>query len=470
MRFFWCCCLFLFFLPDSKAQNSGWTLQQCIDHAIKNNLSVRQTQLNQNLAEQNLLQSKAGTLPSLNGSASNVYNFGQTIDPFTNTFATARVRSDRFSISSNLTLFSGLQQYNTIQANTLSLFASKQDLEKIKNDVSLNIATAFIQILFNRELLMNSRNQAQVTRLQVERTRKLVDAGGVARNVLLDLDAQLANEDLAVVNAENQFSLANLNLALLLDLKELADFSISVPDVAEPSASLLAQDAETIFRSAETGQPGMKAAEARVNSAAKSVLVAKGARYPTLSIFGSFGTGYSGAAREIVGTSNTTIPIGFTQNGETVFTTARNFDYQLTPWSKQLDNNLNKTFGLTLQVPFFNGLQTYTGIERAKINFESARLNLETTRRDLRRTIHQAHADALNAWKKLEATRKSVEALTLSFENTEKRFNVGMLNSVEYNDAKNKLNQSKSTLLQAKYDYLFKVKVLDFYQGKPLTL
>jgi len=460
----------LFFTASAFSQTPNWSLKQCIEHALKNNLQVKQAEINKEVSEQNLLQTKASILPNLSLNASNFYNFGQTIDPFTNRFATERVRSDRFSLQTGMNVFNGFQQYNSIKQSELNLFASKQDLDKIKNDIALNIASSYLQILFALEQLKNAQNQTVITKQQIDRANRLLEAGSAAKNVSLDLQAQLANEDLAVINAQNQLDLSYLDLALQLDLKSTQDFSIEIPELADPTGELIAANADYIYNTAIGSQPVVKSSETRIKVAERGVDIAKSGLYPTISLGGSLGTGFSGLAQDVIGFQNQQFVIGQTLLGESVYTIRQVPIFEPTKYSKQLSSNFNRSFGLQLSWSLFNGLSNYTNINRAKLNYEISKNNLEQTKRDLKQNVFKAYYDAVAALKKYNATKTAFNASELAFNNTKTRFDLGVVNSFEFNDSKNQLNLANSNLNQAKFDYIFKVKILDFYQGKPITL
>jgi outer membrane protein len=455
--------------PTGKA----WTLQECIDYALKNNITVKQNELNAELSQQNLVQSQANVLPSVNGNISHNYNFGRTIDPFTNQFATDRVLSQNFSLSSNVTIFSGLQQYNTIQQNKYSYLASKYDVDKIKNDVAMNVAMAYLQVLFSQELVEIARNQSQITVAQVERTQKLVDAGSLAKGSLYDIQAQLASEELSLANAQNQLDLSYLTLAQLLELTSMEGFSIVKPEINIPAETTLSASPGQIFTTALGIQPDIKSAEYKTISSKKSLAVARGGISPRIIFSGSIGTGYSGIAQRLA------VPSAYTGTFDTVgVTTAGDFvltpgisdpQFETTPFSDQVNDNFNQSFGVFVTIPIFNGLQTKTSISRAKISMESSQLSLQLAKNQLQKNIQQAYADANAALKKYAATEKTVQAMEESFKYMQQRSDVGMVNAVDYNVSKNNLTKARSELLQAKYDYVFKTKVLDFYQGKPLA-
>jgi outer membrane protein len=461
-------CLIL--IRNSSFAQQQWTLQQCVEHAMKNNLQVRIAILNNELNQANLKQSKANALPNLNFGANNTYNFGQTIDRFTNQFANTRVQSINLGAQTQWNLFNGLQNYHTIKQNEINLMTGKYEIDRTKNDVSLNIANAFLQIVLAKELVNITQNQVNTTNIQLARIKKLVEAGALPKFNQLDIESQLSSEELNVVNAQNQFNIASLNLALLLNLNP-DDFSVSIPDLPDPNELPLNFTAQQVYLSALTNQPIIKSAENQVLSAERGIKIAKSAISPSLIFSGSLGTGYSGLAKQIAGYDSTIATIGFTALGrEEVKSLFVNPVLEDSPYGKQFKDNINRSLGLTLNIPLFNNLQTHTAITRAKINLESARLQLLQTKFDLQRTILQAYTDANGALKKFNATEKSVIALKESFKYAEQRYNVGAANAVDYNTQKNNVTNAEAQLLQAKYEYIFKAKVLDFYLGKAIVL
>lgn len=472
--------IFLFLLlPFSvvqaqEAEPKVWSLEECITYALQQNIQVKQTEISQKLAEEDLKASKYDLLPNLNGFATNIYNFGQTIDPFTNQFATERVRSNSLGINTQLTLFDGFRNINTVKRNQADLESSRFDLEKMKNDISLNIANQYLQILFNKELLKNARNQLLVTKIQIDRISKQVEAGSLPEGSLRDIEAQFASEELQVVNAENQLKLSKLNLAQLLRLENAAEFDVLSPplDDFQGVSELISPGA--LYLTALDIMPEVKSAEYSYYSAEKTRSLARGAYYPTLTMTGSVGSGYSGANQIVTNREF----IGFTPNGNTVngdpqmpvFSPAFLPTFETKPFGDQLDDNFNRSFGFRLNIPIFNGMASRIGVQRAKLSVQSAELALEDTKLQLRQNIESAHNDAVAALKRYKAASKSVEALKLSFDYTQERFNVGLINSFDFNNEKNRLNNAQSELLQAKFDYIFRTKVLDFYQGKAINL
>lgn len=451
-------------------QTTGWSLQQCVDYALKNNIQIQQSDINVKLSELSLMQSKANALPNLNGNFSHTYNYGRTIDRFTNQFADDRVLSQNFYLSTNIIVFQGLQNWNTIRQNLFALNASRYQVDKMRNDISLNVATAFLQVLYAQENDENARKQVALTREQVKRTEKLVEVGSLAKGNLLDMQSQLAQDELTQVNAGNSLNMAYLTLIQLMRLDSSAGFAIERPVLPAPTENILSLSPDQIYALSVTGQPGVKSAEMSYKSADKAVDVAWSGVSPSVVLSGAYGTGYSGASKQITdanwnGGYDTT---GVTSGGQYTLVPHLDYSFETIPFSEQLDNNLNKSIGIQVSVPIFNRMQVYTSVKRAELQRENSRLTLEQTKDQLRRDIQQAHADAVAALTRFKASEKALSAMEESFKYTDQKFNVGALNALEYNTAKAQLNRTQSDLLQARYDYIFKLKVLDYYQGKPI--
>lgn len=449
---------------------SEWDLQQCIDYALKHNISLKQSEINNQINKNNNLQLKAAVLPNLNAGAAHTYNFGRTIDRFTNTFANTQVLSQNFYISSNLVLWSGLSQYNNIKANEFSYMASTESIKQQKNDLSLNVATAYINVIYCNELTLIAKNQFDITKQQYERTIKLADAGTLAKSAVYDIKAQLANEEVNVTNADNNYQIAMLNLMQLMNLDSLNNFRVSKPDVDVQSADLLTNSVQNIYETALKNQPSIKSAEYNLQMAEKYLAASKGKVSPTISLNGSIGTGYSGLAKNLKGINITGADTtGYTTGGDYVLTPTYETITENKPFTDQYKDNVNKSIGITLSVPLFNGLQTYTSVKNAKLNALNAKYSQDLAEQNLYKIIAQSYANARAALNKYVASKASVEASEQSFTFAQQKFNVGAISAFDFNSAKSRLVTAQSNLLQSKFDYLFKLKVLDFYMGKPLT-
>jgi outer membrane protein len=296
-----------------------------------------------------------------------------------------------------------------------------------------------------------------------------VDAGATAKGNLLDLQTQLAQEQVSTVTAENSVIMAYLSLTQLMNLDSTKGFTIVRPDLAIPNEGVLAESPQQIYLVAEGTQPSIKQADANIKSAEKGVDVAYGGLSPTLSLQGSLGTGYSGAAQSATATPNGVDTIGITTQGDYVLVPGFDYNYATVPFSEQLDNNFNQSFGVQLTIPIFNRLQVSTNIQRAQIQYQNAQLNADLARQNLDKNIQQAHTDAQAALQKYRAQEAAVTAAKEAFKYTEEKFNVGAVNTIDYTNSKNRLALAESNLLQAKYDYIFRLKVLDYYKGNPIT-
>lgn len=456
-----------------------WSLEKCVDHALTNNIQIKQRSLIIESSNADVLQSKLNMLPDLNGFANHSYNFGKSVDPYTNDFTTERVRTNNFNLSSSVTLFGGFQKVNQLKQNKLNLKADQYDLDKFMDDVSLTIATSYLQILFYQEMLKNAENQLNITKQQVDRMKKMVDAGAAAQGDYYNLEAQRAAEELLLVDAQNNLDLAYLTLTQLLDLPSTENFAIEVPELSVQGKPVLVGNADEIYLYATQNQPDIKSSELRLQSSDLNISRARGAMMPSLSLNGAWGTGYSSASQipeSTIATPFADLPlIGVTkdENGNRVYdvyaySSVTNFKTK--PWSNQIEDNDNKSVSFNLSIPIFNAWQGRTSVSKAKISVKNAEYDLELNKLNLRKTIQQAHADAVAALKKYNSASTKVNASKESFKYSDERFTVGMLNSVDYNNAKKELEKADSELLQAKFDYIFKTTILDFYMGKPLTL
>lgn len=470
----------LVLITSLKAQEV-WTIEKCVEYALTNNIQVKQQLLQVKNQQALLQQDKLSMLPSLNAGAAHGYNFGQTVDRYTNEFATDRVQTDNFYLGSSVTLFEGFQKLNQVKQRKVDLEAAQYDKDKFMDDIELLIATGYLQILYYKELVKTAESQLQATELQSERLKKLVDAGALAQGDFYTLEAQRALENSQVVSAHNNLDIAYLTLVQMLDLPTAEGFEIESPDLELGLKPDLALTAEQIYGFALETQPQIKSAEAKVKSSELGLSLAQGGQSPSLILQGSIGSGYSGAAQVLksytpyVPDVTKTQPSAFIPgiNGQPeqyVWNFAGNAVYETKPFNDQFSDNFNKSVSLNLNVPIFNGWSTRTNISRAKINVENTKYNLELSKLDLRKTIQQAYADANAALNNYEASVTGVNAARESYRYAEQKFNVGSLNSVDYNNSKKDLEKAESDQIRAKYEFIFKSTVLDFYMGKPITL
>ncbi len=434
---------FIFFSSNSANAQKIYSLQDCIEYAIQNNISIKQSEIAVEISDINYFQSKAALLPSVNGNSSYSYNFGRSVDIFTYEFTTQEIRSANFSLSGNLPVFNGLQLQNSLNQSRYEYLAGRENLQKIKNDIALNVAAAYLQALYSRESLKAANDRLIAARESRNRTEIMVDAGSMAQGNLLDAEAALAAEELAVINAENLLTSSILTLAQLLELKSTEGFDISDPGVELPDQSSMALSPDEIYNTALKNLPEFRASEFNIKSAEKGLSIAKGGRYPRLSLFGSVNSGYSSAAKRI--------------SGENV------------SFNDQIDQNFNKSLGISLSIPILNGWSVNSNIQRSRLGLENTRLNDQLVKNQAYKSIVQAHSDAAAALKRYQASEKASVSANESFVYAEKRYLLGLLSSIEFLNVRNNRAKAASDFLQAKYDFIFRLKILDFYLGKPLS-
>lgn len=458
-------------VPTSAGQ---FNLQQCIDIALKNNITIRQSQLQIRNSDLQLQQAKLNRLPNLNGFATQNLNAGFNINPVTNTFVTRSVLSNNFQLTSSATIFNGGLLNNTIKQNDLLLRSNEKNLEATQNNVILTVIQNYLNVVTGQEQLTIALRQADVSRAQLERTQKLVAAGASAESALFDLRAQRATDQLAIVNAESNIALAKV--ALLQSMNQFGDQLIEVAPVNIPDPNVAAYTAtpQQIYEIATDTQPDVQAAELRVQSDQKGIDAARGNYYPLLTANAGLTSLYSnfGSQRQITnGTVQIPQTVVFNGISQTVLFEQPNvsFERYTDPLTEQLRNNLNRSIGLSLQIPIFNRFQVRNRVQSAQITKQSSELQADNTRLLLRQNIENAYANLTASGNRYQATQAQVQALEQAFAASESRLNAGSINSVEYNIAKTNLDRARASLVQAKYDYVFRIKILDFYQNKPLT-
>ncbi|MBU2940053.1 TolC family protein [Lacinutrix sp. C3R15] len=432
--------LLAFLSITTQAQDKKWTLQECVEYALDNNISVKQSELDLQNTELNKKDAFGNFLPSLNASVNHSWNIGLNQDPVTFDAVNSTTRNLSGGISSGVNIYNGLRNVNQLRRSNLEILASQYQLDNIKDNMSLNIANAFLQILFNKEQLKVLQAQQEISQQELQRTNDLVEAGALPRGDLLEIQATIATQEQQVVNAENAILLSKISLAQLLLLEDYETFDIVDNDYQVPPTSILNQSAQAIITKAKEVRYDIKIAENNSEIAQYNLKIAKGALQPTLSGSYSFGTNY--------------------------------FKSQLfdTPeFTDQVSDNKSHGFSLSLSIPIFNGFSVKNNVKRNEINVLSAQYQLEQANLDLETNVYQAYNDAKGALKAYEAALKTEEARSLAFNYSQERYNVGMLNAFDFNQSKNRLENAQSEVVRTKYDYIFKLKVLEFYFGIPIT-
>jgi len=443
------------FSTASYSQQKIWSLEDCIRHAIENNIQIKQQGIQTEYQKNALELSKLKLLPSVNGSASHNYSLGRALDQTTYQFTDNQtVQSNNFYVGANLNLFNGLINYNTIKRTNYDLLSSQEDLKSFSDNIALTVAMDYLQILLNKELVAATENQLGITLQQIEKTKKLVDAGSVARGNLLQIEAQAANEELQLINIKNLLETSVLNITQLLELKTPEGFEVFVPNIGLDTNSLVTGNINEIYEIALGTRPEIKSSEFKLLASEYDVKIAKGGRSPRLSMSNSFSTGYSDIRKKVMGLDPVTLqPI-----------------YGNYSFGDQVNDNINYGIGFSLNVPILNGWQVNKNIANSRLATENSQYALEGTKKTLYKNIQKAYTDAVAAMKKYNASLKAVVSTQESFRYTEQKFNVGMVTPVDYNAAKTQLLNAQSDMAQSKYEFIFKTKVLDFYKGIPLNL
>ncbi len=449
------------------------TLSQAVETALQHNLNVKSYELNLKNAELSYQQAKYNQLPSMNGNINQAASFGRSINPYTNGYDSRNINYNNVGLNASVLVFNGGQLKNSIAQTDFSLKASREDLLSIRDNISLQVVLSYVTILNSEDQLTIAKNQTQITKLQIDRTEKLVRAGTLANSSLLDLKAQLANEESNVVSFQSTLDLNRLTLVQLLNDSNMSVFDLERIQVPVPSSKAYETGISDIYAKAVAAQPVVRAADFRVQSAARSVEVAKAFRLPSLSVNGSWSANQSNALKsyEILGTK--TVNLGNVaisgQNYPITTTQANVVESGTVDYFDQLNNTQNKVISMNLSIPIFTKYLNKTRISQANLQRQNAEIAAEQARLTLRQNIEQAYVNMLNSAKKYEAGTVQVSALEESFRASESRFNAGTIDFVSYNLQKTNLDKARLGLIQAKYDYVFRTKILDYYQGKSLT-
>ncbi len=453
-----------------------YTLKECVEIALKNNLNVRRNQLSVETAEINLMQSRMSMLPTINFGGSTGYNWGRSIDPTTNQFIDQRIQNANVNGNTSLLLFNAFRLMNIIRQSVNDKAAADNDYTKARNDVILTVITTYTQVIFNRELMQTAQFQLKTTEQQLERTKKLEQAGSVPIGNVLDLEAQLATNELNAVQRENTYTLSLLQLKQALQLPASTPMEVEAPELGIDEQAMV-ETSEQIYDIARQNMPEIRAAVFRVESSNYGVKAARGNLFPRLSLNGSAFTNYSSASKLISGFTITDANpvIGFIGADPNILANqVRSFQPSgqviLTekPFSDQFSDNISRAASLTLTIPLLNGFNARANLQRSKLTADQARVNLTDAENRLRQAIETAYNDATAATKTYNSSARAVKAREEAFRMTKQRYDAGATNYVDYQVSENNLFAAKSDLVRAKYDLIFKKKVLDFYQGKPI--
>ena len=467
-------------LPLLYAQEASkqYTLQECVDIALEKNLRVKRSLYSIESSKINLLQSKMAFLPTLNGGSAYGQNYGRALNPVTNLYANRNSNTINLQANSSLMVFNGLRLQNTFRQSSADYDASNEDFSKAKNDVIINVVTLYTNVIFNKELFGNTKYQLSSSEQQLDRIKKQVLAGSLPKSNELNQEAQVATNEVNLINQENALNLSMLQLKQAMQLAGSTPFDVTIPEL-ETEDLVLEQTPEEVYSIALQTMPEIKSAVLRVQSAQLGLKASKGNLYPRLSVNANATSNYasiSDQTRYALDTDSppsfSTNPIGLTQPGnEQVYSYVPATKIISDGYSQrdQLKDNVFKSFSFQLSIPVFNGLQSRSAVQRAAITQELANISKQETENTLRQTIETAYNDAFSAAKTYTASLKQVNAREEAYRMNKQRFDLGALSYVEYQISENDLFQAKSDLTRAKYNFIFKKKVLDFYQGKTIS-
>lgn len=468
----------LFFTFNVSGQQSEiWTLQSSVQYALEHNISIRQNELNKRLAALSLKQSRLAQLPTLNANTSYGRSFGRSVDPTTNQFSNTNYDFLSASGTANILLFGWFQQRNTIASNKYSLEAAKADIDQLKNDVSLNVATGFLRALLAKEQIRINQKQVELSKAQLFQTRKFVDAGRLPELNAAQLESQLASDSSNLISAISNYKSAILDIKALLNLDFETKYEIEAPvvDIAE-QINLNSMNPEMIYEEAAKNFGTIKSSEFKVLAAQKRIAATKGGLYPQFGLNAQFGTNFATSYKEPtnikMGPGKPTgayVPINDSLYFA-VYEPTYTYDSRTIPFSKQVDNNFRQTISIGLSFPIFNAWQSQYNLRQAKISEQTQELNKYQATLKLKQDVYKAYDDAVSAVQKYHAAERATQAAQRAFDFAEKRYNLGLTNTVEYLTTQNTQFVAESNLLSAKYDLIFKLKVIDYYLGKELKL
>ena len=421
----------------SPAQET-WDLQRCINHAIEHNLSIKQKEAARNQSEVELNTAQWSRLPNLNGNVGQSFNFGRALQA-DNTYGNRNTQNTNFSLGTNIPLFTGMQIPNNIALSKLNLKAAIEDLAKAKEDISIQVASYYLQVLFNEELLKVARDQVKLSQEQLDKKVAFFKNGKASEAEVLEAKSRLAQDELSTVQAENNYQLALLDLSQLLELPSPENFRISVPDIENVSADLSLP--EEVYSQAMLNKPVIKAAQYRLQGAEKSIRIAQSAYYPQLSFSAGIGTNYY----QLSGIENASFG---------------------TQWKE----NMNKYLQFSLSIPLFNRFQTRNRVKNARIQHTALSWQLEESKKALYKEIQQAYYNALASESKYKSSQSASESAEASFRLMSEKYANGKASATEYNEMRTAWMKALSDGIQAKYEFVYRSKILDFYKGIPLTL
>jgi len=431
-----------------SAQQKKWTLQECVEYAVENNLSIEQFELDLKNIEIDESDALGNFLPNLNTQVTASGNRGLSSDPITGSNFTAGIFTLGGNLSSNVTLFNGMRNKNRMNRAKLNAIAGQYRLDDLKDDIRLNVALSYLDVLSNKESLKIFKAQYAVSEQDIKRTQELVESGVVPKGDLLQVEATAAGQEQQIVNGENQVLISLITLAQLLQITDYENFDIADDAFEIPPSDVLSNSPKSIFAKSMEFRNDIKLSESNVALAEKDLDIAKGARYPTLAAFFNYNASYSSR-----------------KQFDPFTMTSSRFDLVDQLW---LFDGI--TYGGQLNIPIFNGFSTRNSIKRSEINVEKAKVQLEQDKLALETTVNQAYVNVNSSFKTYEAAEKTAEARRLAYQYSKERFDVGLMNAFDFSQEQSRVDNAEADVIRTKYDYIFRLKVLEFYFGIPISL
>jgi outer membrane protein len=461
-------------LSADAQSGDAWSLERCVQYALGHNISIKQNELNARLAELTLKQSQLSQIPSLNGNAGYGRSFGRSVNPVTNQFEDANYDFLSLGANTNVLLFGWFQTRNQIKSNKYSLEASKAELDQLKDDVSLNVANGFLRAVLAREQININRKQVELSQAQLRQTEAFVQAGRLPEFNQAQLQSQVAQDSANLISSIASYNSALLDMRALLNLDFTIPFDVVAPEVkVNEQLAVSNMSPADIYAEAKKHFGSIKGAENRLFAADKAMQAARGNLYPNLSLSGQIGSNYASTYQNVTYISSTTqIPVLDTANRPIYYISQQTSIPQFSdvPVNTQIGNNLRQTISLNLNIPIFNSWQAQFNLKQARINYLRQQYNVDQAEITLKQNVYIAYNEALNSVHKYSAAQRANEAAQRALEFAQKRYELGLINTVEYLVTQNTANTSASNFASAKYDLIFKLKVIDYYLGKELKL
>lgn len=460
----------VFSFGASQAQEKKWSIQECIDYALENNLELKRSNVGLDISEARLDQSQKSAYPILNSNMSHAYNFGRSIDPFTNQFKNQSVQSNSFNLTSSVTLFNANKIRNNIRLSENNIKVGQEDRNTLINSVSLRVADAYLQILFAQEQLKIAKNQEELSSNQLEITKKLFDAGKVDKTELANIQAQYSNNQFQVLSATNSIQTAKLNMLQLLQLPFNTPFEIETPNINIDQATIDLSLAKIIDQ-VLNNFPEMRSAKLRVEGAEYSEKISKADLYPRLSLMANLNTVYSQSRKEAINPKVSAVPIGVVEGtNQTVLSDFTRYDFVTTAFGTQISDNFGQSLGFNLSIPIFNGNRVKNNIKISQLSKTQEEINLENTKNQLINDVTFAYTQYLNSKKEYFAAQQNYNTQKTTYELNKRKFDAGLLNTAQIMVFRNNMDNAEITLNRIKYQYIFAKLRIYFYQKNTIQI